>query len=172
MAAGNRLRQSSAGAVRTELWGGEWTFVAGATRPDKRLSTRLREGQQGLRTCSPERDDIDLNRHCERSKAIEIDTNDNQPQNADDLRVVRRPARRNWAKLHPSGQKPTLLCGRRSIGPDRIEYPENPMKSAFMVRSRRLELPRPFGHNDLNVARLPVPPRPHIMKSRNGSGTG
>ncbi len=31
-----------------------------------------------------------------------------------------------------------------------------------MVRSRRLELPRPFGHNDLNVARLPVPPRPHI----------
>lgn len=29
------------------------------------------------------------------------------------------------------------------------------------MRSRRLELPRPFGHNDLNVARLPVPPRPH-----------
>ncbi len=30
-----------------------------------------------------------------------------------------------------------------------------------MVRPRRLELPRPKGHNDLNVARLPIPPRPH-----------
>ena len=28
------------------------------------------------------------------------------------------------------------------------------------MRSRRLELPRAFAHNDLNVARLPVPPRP------------
>ncbi len=34
-----------------------------------------------------------------------------------------------------------------------------------VVRSRRLELPRPFGHNDLNVARLPVPPRPHVLPS-------
>lgn len=32
-----------------------------------------------------------------------------------------------------------------------------------VVRPRRLELPRPFGHNDLNVARLPVPPRPHVL---------
>ena len=30
------------------------------------------------------------------------------------------------------------------------------------MRSRRLELPRPFGHSDLNAARLPVPPRPHV----------
>ena len=30
----------------------------------------------------------------------------------------------------------------------------------MMVRSRRLELPRAFAHNDLNVARLPIPPRP------------
>src|SRR5690606_11825780 len=29
-----------------------------------------------------------------------------------------------------------------------------------LVRSRRLELPRAFAHNDLIVARLPVPPRP------------
>ena len=26
----------------------------------------------------------------------------------------------------------------------------------LMVRSRRLELPRPFGHSDLNAARLPI----------------
>ena len=39
-----------------------------------------------------------------------------------------------------------------------------------LVRSRRLELPRPFGHNDLNVARLPVPPRPHIEKDPGEPG--
>ena len=39
-----------------------------------------------------------------------------------------------------------------------------------MVRSRRLELPRPFGHSDLNAARLPVPPRPHVMKRAGGDG--
>ena len=35
----------------------------------------------------------------------------------------------------------------------------------MMVRSRRLELPRPFGHSDLNAARLPVPPRPHVHEN-------
>ena len=35
---------------------------------------------------------------------------------------------------------------------------------SMMVRSRKLELPRPFGHSDLNAARLPVPPRPHVMR--------
>jgi hypothetical protein len=34
------------------------------------------------------------------------------------------------------------------------------------VRSRRLELPRAFAHNDLNVARLPIPPRP--LNQRGG----
>ena len=33
------------------------------------------------------------------------------------------------------------------------------------MRSRRLELPRALAHNDLNVARLPVPPRPHTVSS-------
>ena len=31
-----------------------------------------------------------------------------------------------------------------------------------MVRSRRLELPPPFGDSALNAARLPIPPRPHV----------
>ena len=35
----------------------------------------------------------------------------------------------------------------------------------MLVRSRRLELPRPFGHSDLNAARLPVPPRPHVHEN-------
>ncbi len=30
----------------------------------------------------------------------------------------------------------------------------------IMVRSRRLELPRVLPHNDLNVTRIPIPPRP------------
>jgi len=45
----------------------------------------------------------------------------------------------------------------------------------MLVRSRRLELPRAFAHNDLNVARLPVPPRPHSRKSsacRSGAALG
>ena len=40
----------------------------------------------------------------------------------------------------------------------------------MLVRSRRLELPRPFGHSDLNAARLPVPPRPHVMKGLGPAG--
>ena len=34
-----------------------------------------------------------------------------------------------------------------------------------MVRPRRLELPRVLPHSDLNAARLPIPPRPHIKVS-------
>lgn len=34
-----------------------------------------------------------------------------------------------------------------------------------MVRPRRLELPRVLPHSDLNAARLPVPPRPHKVKT-------
>jgi hypothetical protein len=33
----------------------------------------------------------------------------------------------------------------------------------FLVRSRRLELPRELPHSDLNAARLPIPPRPHAV---------
>ena len=32
-----------------------------------------------------------------------------------------------------------------------------------MVRLRRLELPRVLSHSDLNAARLPVPPQPHLQ---------
>ena len=39
--------------------------------------------------------------------------------------------------------------------------PDNALPDNAMVRSRRLELPRDRSHNALNVARLPVPPRPH-----------
>ena len=36
-------------------------------------------------------------------------------------------------------------------------------KRENMVRSRRLELPRELPHSDLNAARLPIPPRPHVL---------
>ena len=35
-----------------------------------------------------------------------------------------------------------------------------------MVRAGRLELPRAYAHNDLNVACLPIPARPHMRHSR------
>ena len=34
-----------------------------------------------------------------------------------------------------------------------------------MVRLRRLELPRVLPHSDLNAARLPIPPQPHVKES-------
>ena len=36
-----------------------------------------------------------------------------------------------------------------------------------MVRSRRLELPRVLPHNDLNVTRIPIPPRTHFIIKTN-----
>ncbi len=38
-----------------------------------------------------------------------------------------------------------------------------------MVRSRRLELPLRLGNSDLNAARLPIPPRPHLGNDRGHS---
>lgn len=36
-----------------------------------------------------------------------------------------------------------------------------------MVRMRRLELPRTSVHNALNVARLPIPPQPHLINKES-----
>ena len=54
-------------------------------------------------------------------------------------------------RLQPQGETVTGCPDRWGAG-----HPEK------MVRSRRLELPRDLSHSDLNAARLPVPPRPHI----------
>ncbi len=47
-----------------------------------------------------------------------------------------------------------------------MRYYNNYIKKIFykMVRSRRLELPRVLPHNDLNVTRIPIPPRTHFIK--------
>ncbi len=47
-------------------------------------------------------------------------------------------------------------------------YSEPQSSSDCVVRSRRLELPRPFGHSHLKAARLPIPPRPHVNRRRAG----
>ena len=57
----------------------------------------------------------------------------------------------------------STLSARSGSLPDWLDF--------VLVRSRRLELPRPFGHSDLNAARLPVPPRPHVMKIGRRSAT-
>ena len=64
--------------------------------------------------------------------------------------------------LRPVAHAPVgsaVISSNRSIG------------SMLLVRSRRLELPRAFAHNDLNVARLPVPPRPHHRKRSRKRGS-
>jgi hypothetical protein len=33
---------------------------------------------------------------------------------------------------------------------------------SIVVRTRGLEPPQPYGHYHLKVARLPIPPRPHV----------
>src|SRR6056297_1844064 len=40
---------------------------------------------------------------------------------------------------------------------------------SYLVRSRRLELPRVLPHSDLNAARLPIPPRPHMIRDLVGA---
>src|SRR5687768_11049689 len=69
-------------------------------------------------------------------------------------------------------QKPKarLISGDFGMAPFRdVTETSSPRTMSYlreMVRSRRLELPRPFGHSDLNAARLPVPPRPHVTAPR------
>ena len=45
---------------------------------------------------------------------------------------------------------------------DPFKFFEKLTSKCEMVRSRRLELPRVLPHSDLNAARLPIPPRPHV----------
>ncbi len=67
----------------------------------------------------------------------------------------RMQASRNGSKCRSTVSDAAICCHPAGPAPNR---------STEMVRSRRLELPRAFAHNDLNVARLPVPPRPHIAQ--------
>jgi hypothetical protein len=48
-----------------------------------------------------------------------------------------------------------VSCG---IGPNRPGY--RLTMRADVMRMRGLEPPRPYGHTDLNRARLPIPPHP------------
>ncbi len=47
----------------------------------------------------------------------------------------------------------------------RLPWPAKVIHTKCVVRPRRLELPRGFPHSDLNAARLPIPPRPHMPAS-------
>src|SRR3954470_8068120 len=75
----------------------------------------------------------------------------------------------------PNGRLPVAepVMGAPSEGGHRAEtIPRDGFYRHDLVRSRRLELPRPFGHSDLNAARLPVPPRPHVMSPGREPGAG
>jgi hypothetical protein len=75
----------------------------------------------------------------------------------------------NWASCGASGEPAVPACpelrGARGHGPRRsrrtaalTQSPRLPLETA--MRMRGLEPPRPYGHTDLNRARLPIPPHP------------
>ena len=67
---------------------------------------------------------------------------------AKETRPTRRPDRRVAGAPeggHRRGVSHRLRRGRRRTG---------------LMRAEGLEPPRPFGHQDLNLARIPIPPRP------------
>ena len=76
--------------------------------------------------------------------------------------------------VEPVVQAPKSPAPARSVRSGVSQHKSSPgrFESDKLVRSRRLELPRPFGHNDLNVARLPVPPRPHSQATADDPAAG
>ena len=70
-----------------------------------------------------------------RKRADELAQNEQRPQEPDSALV---------------GAQPPTLPRRGGFSP------------AMMVRMRGLEPPRPYGHGDLNAARLPIPPHPRV----------
>jgi hypothetical protein len=79
------------------------------------------------------------------------------------------------AEMRPGKVVSSDLATARAAGPV-VDSAIAPLSHGEpgLVRPRRLELPRPFGHNDLNVARLPVPPWPHshTTTGRPAAGRG
>ena len=65
-----------------------------------------------------------------------------------------------------------VLAGAGPAGPARLGCSSAAPVRARLVRSRRLELPRPFGHSHLKAARLPIPPRPHVLAVWATAGRG
>lgn len=53
-------------------------------------------------------------------------------------------------------------CSTVMTKPERTRRKKSRFLQKIMVRPRRLELPRVLPHSDLNAARLPIPPRPHV----------
>jgi hypothetical protein len=66
-------------------------------------------------------------------------------------------------KIPPSGNQVgtqlTANADHLRTQPDRLRQ-EPELLSKFLVRSGRVELPQHYCHQNLNLARLPVPPRP------------
>ena len=87
-------------------------------------------------------------------------------------RAAKRVARRVTAIHAGTGIGLTRACPSLALGSFWEDVPRTSSFSQKLVRPRRLELPRAFAHNDLNVARLPVPPRPlnHRAQVRPGGG--
>ena len=62
-------------------------------------------------------------------------------------------ARKRLCRLRTSWER--MLASRRKEGDTSVAFNQ--------VRLRGLEPPRPCGHKDLNLARLPIPPQPPVL---------
>src|SRR6478736_580553 len=62
---------------------------------------------------------------------------------------------RVWARRGFAGQRVPALCRTSPLDPAGAVRGRAPR-----MRMRGLEPPRPYGHTDLNRARLPIPPHP------------
>ena len=84
------------------------------------------------------------------------------------------PSLRSGAPQHKSSPgrfESVPPASLRSGAPQHKSSPGR-FESVPLVRPRRLELPRAFAHNDLNVARLPVPPWPHSHQAAGKPAAG
>src|SRR3954467_14048320 len=72
-----------------------------------------------------------------------------------------------------TSQSPNFLRPREA---SRLGTEWAPKRLGMAMRMRGLEPPRPFGHTDLNRARLPIPPHPHaaarLYRTAEGPGVG
>ena len=79
-----------------------------------------------------------------------------------DLEVKRTVLRLVFAKPLEFCRQTGVRTGETTLPFKALGFIES--SESKMVRSRRLELPRVLPHSDLNAARLPIPPRPHVIR--------
>ena len=135
--------------------------VEAMNEPD--ASARYPQCLDGARACPPE----DCGGTHGYARLIEALTDPGDPEHDEMIRVgarglrprrVRRSGTRRRRAVHPltSGRRRTHA--RRKLGNQELRGRRPLLGSGLVVGEGGLEPPRPFGHRNLNPARLPIPP--------------